>query len=121
MCWNLHPELKPKSFKDKHGGNQKRFPTHRAHLAATDSIPSSPMSLLNEFANFLQGKHNFGGDGTVIDEPTTLLHKFSGLTTGSNSEHGQGGKSEHYQGIILALMTAIEISNMHVRFCMLYA
>ncbi|KAJ6379758.1 hypothetical protein OIU76_016413 [Salix suchowensis] len=106
-CWSLHPELKPKSFKDKLRGNQKRFPTHRAHLAAqaTDSIPSSPMSLLNEFASFLQGKHNFGGDGTGNDEPTALSSKFAGLSI--------GGNSEHCQGIFLAFMTAIEISNLH--------
>uniref|UniRef100_A0A6N2MZF3 Integrase catalytic domain-containing protein n=1 Tax=Salix viminalis TaxID=40686 RepID=A0A6N2MZF3_SALVM len=112
-CWNLHPELKPKGFKDKHGGNQKRFPTHRAHLAATDSIPLSPISLLNEFANFLQGRNNFGREGTVNEEPTALLSKFAGLSTGGNSEHCQSGKSEHCQGIILALLTAIEISNIH--------
>uniref|UniRef100_A0A6N2KKL2 Integrase catalytic domain-containing protein n=1 Tax=Salix viminalis TaxID=40686 RepID=A0A6N2KKL2_SALVM len=106
-CWSLHPQLKPKSFKDKLGGNQRRFPTHRAHLAAqaTDSIPSSPMSLLNEFASFLQGKQNFGGDGAGSDEPTALLSKFAGLST--------GGNSERCQGIILALMTAIEISNLN--------
>ncbi|GJT90507.1 hypothetical protein Tco_1079352 [Tanacetum coccineum] len=112
-CWILHPELKPKFTTDKKGFIDKRRVTNpKAHMAThtTKSFSSSPVALLNEFANYLQEKHGQGAvqDETTsqgINEPAALLSKFSSFLSNSNGESSQG--------ILLAFMSALEFSNLH--------
>ncbi|GKE15691.1 hypothetical protein Tco_1423268, partial [Tanacetum coccineum] len=64
----MHPELKPKFTKDKKGFVDKRRVTNpKAHMAThtTYSFSSSPVALLNEFANYLPKKTC---QGAVQDE-----------------------------------------------------
>ena len=63
------------------------------------------MSLLNEFASFLQEKRNQGSEGAAADESSAFLSNFAGLSIGENSEK--------FQGMYIALMTALEISKLH--------
>ncbi|GJW92346.1 retrovirus-related pol polyprotein from transposon RE2 [Tanacetum coccineum] len=97
-CWILHPELKLNFTKDKKGFIDKRRVTNpKAHMAThtTESFSSSPVALLNEFANYLQEKHGQGAvqDETTsqgINEPAALLSKFSSFLSNSNCESNQG-------------------------------
>ncbi|GJY88651.1 retrovirus-related pol polyprotein from transposon RE2 [Tanacetum coccineum] len=97
-CWILHPELKLNFTKDKKGFIDKRRVTNpKAHMAThtTESFSSSPVALLNEFANYLQEKHGQGAvqDETTsqgINEPAALLSKFSSFLSNSNCESSQG-------------------------------
>nr|GEZ66931.1 hypothetical protein [Tanacetum cinerariifolium] len=111
--WILHPELKPKFTKDKKWFIDKRHVTNpKAHMAShtTKSFSSSPVALLNEFANYLQEKHGQGGvqdeaTSQGINKPVALLSKFSSFLSNSNCKSSQG--------ILLAFMSALEFSNLH--------
>ena len=102
-CWNLHPELKPKFMKDHKG---KLITPHRANLAthSSDSFTASPVTLLNEFANYLQTKQ---GQGTSAEQTQSgeFISKFADILAGANAENSQG--------ILLAFMTALELGNLH--------
>lgn len=80
-CWSLHPKLKPKFTKDKKEGDKKRVTNRKAHLAThtIESFSSSPVTLLNDFASFLQEKHGLGTvqEGAGHEEPIALLSKFA--------------------------------------------
>ena len=76
-CWSLHPELK----QNRHSGNHKKFVKYKANVAATEPRYSNPMSLINEFANFIQEKGNFGGEGVSAEDASALLSNFNGLST----------------------------------------
>ena len=98
-CWNLHPELKPKFMKDHRG---KLNNSHKANLAnhSSETFGSSPVALLNDFANYLQIKQ---GQGATNNE--AIISQFAGFLAETNSENSQG--------ILLAFMTALEISSSH--------
>jgi hypothetical protein len=104
-CWSLNPEIKPKFMKDHKG---KQATLHKANLTthSSESFTSSPVALLNEFANYLQDKH---GQGTTQiegqNQPATILSQFAGFLADA--------KSETSQGIFLAFMTALEIGSFH--------
>ncbi|KAH7658934.1 Zinc finger CCHC-type protein [Dioscorea alata] len=98
-CWSLHPELKPKFTKDKKGGNQKPVPNHKALVAThtAESFCSNPITLLNDFASYLQKKN---GQGLIQDRttnqghdeltaPAALLSKFANFLTDANNENSQ--------------------------------
>jgi hypothetical protein len=59
-CWQLHPELKPR-FSNEERGLQKRT-NYKAHLAdstlSTNNFTVNPATLMQDFANYLQDKHN---------------------------------------------------------------
>ena len=76
-CWGLHPELKPKDLQNRHNSHKQIFKP-KANVAAHISEPiyTSPMSLLNEFASFLQEKRNQGSEGAAADESSAFLNNF---------------------------------------------
>ena len=103
--------MKLKSGKHRRVGDQRRGPNPKAHLAShtVESFSSNPVTLLNEFSNYLHDKH---GQGIVQereqghDTPTALLSKFAGFLANANVAN-----SENSQGILSAFMTALEISS----------
>ncbi|KAI4352450.1 hypothetical protein L6164_006700 [Bauhinia variegata] len=106
-CWVLHPELKPKFAKDK--GPSK----HRAHVTETlqgDMVNynSNPISLINEFAAYLQQKGDKDLSNPANSNSTAFLGKFAGLL--ANSERSSHGNNE---GISTALSTALKFSTVH--------
>ncbi|XP_038712677.1 uncharacterized protein LOC120006633 isoform X2 [Tripterygium wilfordii] len=65
-CWILHPELKPKFARDNKSA-QKRFQSsgykaNHVTASSTDGLSkftSSPITLINEFASYLQAKQGY--------------------------------------------------------------
>nr|XP_028963333.1 uncharacterized protein LOC114826719 [Malus domestica] len=72
-CWELHPELKPKFSKDGKmipRSSQQFQPHYKAQLAnahpstisqGSMEFTTNPLSLINEFAAYLQSKEHEGG------------------------------------------------------------
>ena len=80
---------------------------HKANVThSSDSFTSSPVALLNEFASYLQTKH---GQGTTTNEgqnqSAAMISQFAGFLAETNTDNSQG--------ILLAFMTALEISSLH--------
>ncbi|XP_038704707.1 uncharacterized protein LOC120000651 [Tripterygium wilfordii] len=87
-CWVLHPELKPKFAKDK--GLSKP----RVHVAKTlhgDMVNyiSNPISLINEFATYLQEKGGHGVFGTEHSNFIALLAEYPPDMQTENPPTGQ--------------------------------
>jgi hypothetical protein len=61
-CWQLHPELKPIFYNEQRG--LQRRTNYKAHLTdstlSTDNFTANPATLIQDFANYLQDKHNHG-------------------------------------------------------------
>ncbi|XP_052191067.1 uncharacterized protein LOC127800483 isoform X2 [Diospyros lotus] len=94
-CWVFHPELKPKFSKDKGP------PKHRTHVAETlqgDMVnyTSNPISLINEFATYLQQKGDQGLLGSGNSNSTALFGKFAGFL--ANSQHQSHENIEGFGG-----------------------
>ncbi|KAM1345858.1 hypothetical protein FF1_035187 [Malus domestica] len=97
-CWELHPELKPKLSKDgkmKPRSSQQFQPQYKAQLAnAYPSIVSqgsmeftaNSLSLINEFAAYLQSKGHGGGSqaqGNEKNNHAAMLGQFAGFLAGN--------------------------------------
>ncbi|KAG6466789.1 hypothetical protein ZIOFF_075393 [Zingiber officinale] len=94
-CWILHPELKNKSSNDKKGSDQKHSFNSKAHVAShsAESFTSNPITLLNEFANFLHNKQSTDTSSEAEhsqDKPTSLLSKFASFLTDTNISNSEG-------------------------------
>ena len=105
-CWILHPELKPKWNESQKGYVHKSAP--KANLCSAFepmvNFTSNPITLINEFANFInskQGGMNSGESGNT----TALLGKFAGFLENSNL-----APKKDIPGIITAFSTALDIS-----------
>ena len=124
-CWVLHPELKPKNLGNRQQfpkENPKKFPRPRANVASHEPNYSSPMNLLNEFASFLQEKQNFGRNGEEGSSAengvaSAFLSNFGLTRESAGLTHESAGLTrdfaEKFQGMYIALMTALELSNFH--------
>jgi len=69
---------------------------------------SNPISLINEFATYLQQKGDQGLLGSGNSNSTALLGKFAGFL--ANSEHQS---HENIEGISTALSTVLKFSTVH--------
>ncbi|KAB2623615.1 hypothetical protein D8674_039909 [Pyrus ussuriensis x Pyrus communis] len=81
-CWILHPELKPKFNKEgKMIRDGKGCPSKEM-----SNFTSSPISLINEFAAFLQKKSDIAeGNNVTTEKSTEMLGKFAGFLANSNT------------------------------------
>ncbi|CAN6712609.1 unnamed protein product [Malus baccata var. baccata] len=96
-CWELHPKLKPKFTEDgkmiPRSSHQSHF---KAQLAIVHSPPTmsqgsvefmkSPLTLINEFAAYLQGKGHGGASSGPNNEGsnhTAMLGKFDWFLAGN--------------------------------------
>ncbi|XP_050156356.1 uncharacterized protein LOC126630314 [Malus sylvestris] len=109
-CWILHPELKPKFNDDGRAPRNQMKPayTPRGNLVcdnASNNVmnsSSSPITLINEFANFLQQKQ-----GTTNHEsPSAMLGKFAGFLEQSSSV-----SQKDVLGIVATISTALDLSS----------
>ncbi|KAM1954396.1 hypothetical protein ACFX1T_023743 [Malus domestica] len=114
-CWILHPELKPKF--DKEGkmikvGKKFSPKAFRETSCSADEMvnfTSNLISLINEFATFLQRKNRTAKNENMITEnSTTMLGKFAGFLAGSDTTtHG------NIPGIVSALSIALNAHLTH--------
>lgn len=87
--------MKSKFSRDQKGSYTKRNTDHKAHLAAQPTgLTANPISVINDFENFLQEKHGTGQDGDTKDhdQPTALLSQFAGFLANANPETSQAVK-----------------------------
>nr|XP_011467293.1 PREDICTED: uncharacterized protein LOC105352303 [Fragaria vesca subsp. vesca] len=87
-CWILHPDLKPK-FVDEYKnakGKMKMSYTPKANYTNSSTaedmmdFTANPLTLINEFASFLQQKQGSSENGNT----TAMLGKFAGFLADSN-------------------------------------
>jgi hypothetical protein len=60
-CWQLHPEIKPRFAKEQRG--YQRWPSnYKSNLTnhLTENFTANLVALIQDFANYLQDKHNYG-------------------------------------------------------------
>lgn len=114
-CWILHPDLKPKFNNDQR--NQRNtststfIPYAKANISCTteraSNFTTNPVTLINEFATFLQQKqgnlNSNEGENTMA-----MLGKFAGFLTKSNM-----ASVEDIPGIFCTILTALEFSRDH--------
>ncbi|KAM2621688.1 hypothetical protein TB2_026408 [Malus domestica] len=109
-CWILHPELKPKFNNDGRAPRNQMKPayTPQGNLVCDNvsknvmNSSSSPITLINEFANFLQQKQ-----GTTNHEnPAAMLGKFAGFLEQSSSV-----SQNDVPGIVATISTALDLSS----------
>ncbi|KAM2882470.1 hypothetical protein COP2_015447 [Malus domestica] len=114
-CWILHPELKPKfnkegkMIRDGKGFAPKAFQSLSYPSNEMSNFTSNPISLINEFAAFLQKKSDIAdGNNVTTKNPTEMLGKFVGFLANSNTT-----TSGNIPGIICALSTALNVYLTH--------
>jgi hypothetical protein len=56
-CWQLYPEIKPWFTKEQWGYQRWSFNYKSNH--STKKFTANPVVLIQEFANYLQDKHNY--------------------------------------------------------------
>ncbi|KAM2022233.1 hypothetical protein ACFX16_044162 [Malus domestica] len=102
-CWILHLELKPKFDKEGKMIKDGKWFAPKA-LRATSCLAdemanftSNPISLINEFAAFLQRKNEtIENEKMIIENSTAMLGKFVGFLAGSDTTtHGNIPRSSH--------------------------
>ena len=110
-CWELHPELKPKFTKDGKiiPRSSQQFHSHpKAQLANAQGsmeFTANPLSLINEFAAYLQSKGHGGGSQTQGKDEgshTSMLGQFAGFLAGNEKV-----SHEDAPGILKAFTTAL--------------
>ncbi|XP_068331705.1 uncharacterized protein [Pyrus communis] len=107
-CWILYPELKPKFNDDGRAPRNQMKPayTPRGNLVCDNvsnnviNSSSSPIDLINKFANFLQQKQG----ATNHETPSAMLGKFAGFLEQSNSV-----SQNDMPGIIATISTALDL------------
>ncbi|CAL8988728.1 unnamed protein product, partial [Prunus brigantina] len=117
-CWILHPELKPKFAADTKGA-QKRSQNsgYKANHATSSTdgpsnFTSNLVSLINEFAAYLQKKN--GGDeskgvtNSRNENSVALLGKFAGFLAESDKF-----SHEDIPGMLNTFSTALNVSKVH--------
>ena len=114
-CWVLYPELKPK-FNEDHR-NQKSsirntsFQNVKANISNSSedmsTFTAKPMTLINEFATYLQQKQE-SINGSDCGNTTAMLGKFAEFLAESNMV-----ASKDIPGIICAISTALDLSKDH--------
>ncbi|KAM1916365.1 hypothetical protein ACFX13_036100 [Malus domestica] len=115
-CWILHPELKPKfdregrKIKDGKGGvTPKAFHSACSSIDGMANFSTNPMSLINEFAVFLQKKQgSTEPDEMTPENPTAMLGKFAGFLADSENT-----SKCNIPSIISAISTALNANVTH--------
>ncbi|KAM1552729.1 hypothetical protein PS1_005535 [Malus domestica] len=112
-CWELHPELKPKFSKDGRmipRSSQQFQPHFKAQLANAHAptisqgsmeFTANPLSLINEFAAYLQSKGHGGGShgqGNEEGSHTAMLGQFAGFLAGNEKvPKGEASGCSHHE------------------------
>ncbi|KAB2608121.1 hypothetical protein D8674_011289 [Pyrus ussuriensis x Pyrus communis] len=112
-CWELHPELKPKFSKDGRmipRSSQQFQPHFKAKLANAQAptisqgsmeFTANPLSLINEFAAYLQSKGHGGGShgqGNEEGSHTAMLGQFAGFLAGNEKvPKGEASGCSHHE------------------------
>ncbi|KAM2891325.1 hypothetical protein COP2_009636 [Malus domestica] len=115
-CWILHPELKLKFDKEgrmiedgKGGVTPKAFHSACSSTDGMANFSTNHVSLINEFAVFLQKKQeSTEPDEMTPENPIAMLGKFAGFL--ADSENTLKG---YIPGIISAISTALNANVTH--------